>query len=122
MNILIVDDSRSMRAYLKKAIRQTGLEAPVFTEASDGYEALSALKTFTPDIIFCDWNMPGMSGLEFLQSIADRIEPIPFGFVTAEGTPSQRKSAAEAGAKFLITKPFTSEVIGKALRALTSFA
>jgi two-component system chemotaxis response regulator CheY len=59
--------------------------------------------------VLSDWNMPEMNGLEALKAVRAGGLNMPFGFVTTEGTPEMRKMAEDAGALFLITKPFTAE-------------
>lgn len=54
-------------------------------------------------------NMPELTGIEFLRALRADGHEMPLGFVTSEGTPSMRQQAAEAGARFLIAKPFTVE-------------
>ena len=69
MRALIVDDSRAMRIFLKRALTSCGFDD--FLEAADGIEALTALDSWAGDLprfVFVDWNMPVMSGLEFVQA------------------------------------------------------
>lgn len=120
MNILIVDDSRAMRMLLKRSIRQAGCGDHEFWEATNGKEALATIKGQKPDLILCDWNMPEMTGIELLEALNVRESKIPFGFVTSEGTAEMRERATQSGAWFLVTKPFTPDTLGKALRSVMS--
>ena len=61
-----------------------------------------------PDLLLSDWNMPNTNGIELLEKITSAGINLKFGFVTSECTPEMRSRAAEAGAKFLIAKPFTA--------------
>jgi two-component system chemotaxis response regulator CheY len=110
MSILIVDDSKAMRMIVLRTIRQAGFDGHEVTQAENGQAALDAVRGgLSPDLILSDWNMPEMNGIDFLRALRADGREVPFGFVTSEGTPSMREQAAEAGASFLIAKPFTVE-------------
>lgn len=116
MKVLIVDDSSSMRMIVKRTLKQAGFSGLTITEAADGAEALTKVNEDCPDLIMCDWNMPVMNGIEFLQKLREEGNAVKFGFVTTESTGPMRALAREAGAQFLIAKPFTAESFEKALR------
>jgi two-component system chemotaxis response regulator CheY len=109
MKIMIVDDSSAMRMIVKKTLRQAGFDGHDISEADDGAKALAAIKASLPDVVLSDWNMPNMTGLELLEALRDSGTKVTFGFVTTEATPDMRLRAFGAGAKFLISKPFTPE-------------
>ncbi len=109
MKIMIVDDSTAMRMIVKKTLRQAGFDGHEISEADDGAKALTAIQASTPDLVLSDWNMPNMTGLQLLEALRDSGVKLSFGFVTTEATPDMRLRAFEAGAKFLISKPFTPE-------------
>ncbi len=115
MNILIVDDSRAMRMIVKKTLRDAGYDDLDITEAEDGAKGLERVREDTPDLILSDWNMPNMNGPEFLKAIKSEGYDKPFGFVTTEATSEMRSIADEAGADFLIAKPFTADSFSDAL-------
>jgi two-component system chemotaxis response regulator CheY len=106
---MIVDDSSAMRMIVKKTLRQAGFEGHEITEAEDGAKALAAIKAAAPDLVLSDWNMPNMTGMQLLEALASGGVKLTFGFVTTEATPDMRAKATGAGAKFLISKPFTPE-------------
>ena len=115
MKILVADDSSAMRMMVVRALRQAGYDGKSIIQAEDGKVALEKIKGDVPDLVLADWNMPNMTGLELLQTLrADGID-VPFGFITTESTKDMRQKATEAGAKFLIAKPFTAESIEKAV-------
>jgi two-component system chemotaxis response regulator CheY len=115
MQIMIVDDSKAMRMIVIRGLRQAGYGDAEFREASNGVEALDLIQDEAPDIVLCDWNMPDMSGIELLETLGERGTKVPFGFVTSESTPVMRKRALEAGAMFLLSKPFTPTALEDAL-------
>ncbi|GAA0903304.1 chemotaxis response regulator CheY [Virgisporangium ochraceum] len=109
MKILIADDSRVMRQIVTRTLRQAGYEGHDLVEAENGKELYDTAMAQKPDLVLSDWNMPEMNGLEALKAVRAGGLTMPFGFVTTEGTPEMRKMAEDAGALFLITKPFTAE-------------
>jgi two-component system chemotaxis response regulator CheY len=109
MKIMIVDDSIAMRMMVKKTLRLAGFEGHDISEAENGALALAAIKKLPPDLVLCDWNMPQMTGLQLLETLASEAVKLTFGFITTEATPDMRAKALGAGAKFLISKPFTHE-------------
>lgn len=109
MKIMIVDDSTAMRMIVKKTLRLAGFEGHVITEADDGAKALAAITAAKPDLVLSDWNMPNMTGLQLLEALTGGGVNLTFGFITTEATPDMRSKAMGAGAKFLISKPFTPE-------------
>lgn len=118
MRILVVDDSKAMRMIVIRALRQAGYGDYTFEEASNGKEALAAILKSPPDLVLSDWNMPEMTGYELLQALAENETRVRFGFVTSEGNVEMRTKALEAGALFLLTKPFTAEAMRDAVRPI----
>jgi two-component system chemotaxis response regulator CheY len=110
MKILIVDDSKAMRMIVRRTLQQAGFDqGHDVSEATNGAEALGAIRTGRPDLVLCDWNMPEMSGIELLTALRAEGVNVKFGFVTSEGTERMRAEAGAAGALFLISKPFTAD-------------
>ncbi len=117
MKILVVDDSRAMRRIVTRTIRQAGFEGHDIVEAENGKLALDAVAAESPDLILSDWHMPEMTGIEFLQALNEQGSEIPFGFVTSESTKEMVDLATEAGAMFLLAKPFTADDMAQVLGA-----
>ena len=115
MKILIVDDSRVMRQIVIRTLRQAGLDGHELIEAGNGREGLDAVAQHAPDLVLSDWNMPEMTGIEFLHALRGNGQEVPFGFITSEGTPEMVTRAEQGGALFVITKPFTPEGFREAL-------
>lgn len=118
--ILVVDDSRVMRQIVTRALRQAGYDDVDVVEAEDGLDGVGQVDRHEPDVVLSDWNMPRMSGLEFLQTLRARGDARPFGFVTSEGSPAMRETATAAGAAFLLAKPFSPEDVRAALGEVLS--
>ncbi|MFK8076005.1 MAG: response regulator [Granulosicoccus sp.] len=116
MKVMIVDDSKSMRMIVKRTLKQAGFDNMEFEEAEDGSIALEKIDDYGPQLVLCDWNMPEMNGIDFLRAIRAAGNSVKFGFVTTESTAEMRAEAKEAGAQFLVAKPFTAESFEKALR------
>ncbi len=121
MKILVADDSKAMRMIVVRTLRQAGLTGHDILEAEDGQQALTMVGTEAPDLILSDWNMPNMTGIEFLRALRAAGSETPFCFVTSEGSEEMRGLAAGAGALGVIAKPFTPEqfleVIGTVVSA-----
>jgi two-component system, chemotaxis family, chemotaxis protein CheY len=109
MKILVVDDSRAMRMIVTRTLRQAGFAGHDVTEAENGREGLEAAARLNVDLILSDWNMPEMTGIEFLRALRSKGIRTPFCFVTSEGSDEMREQAQAAGAVGLIAKPFTAE-------------
>ena len=115
MDILLVDDSRTMRMIIQRAIRQAGYRSITVAEADNGLQALEKLRGESPKLIVSDWNMPEMSGIDLLNQLRATENMIPFGFITSESSKGIKELALNSGATFLISKPFTPEDVQEAL-------
>jgi two-component system, chemotaxis family, chemotaxis protein CheY len=120
VNILVVDDSKTIRMLIKRNLKQAGFEHATILEAENGAEGLATVRAESVDLILSDWNMPEMSGLQFLQALRSEGFDTTFGFITSESTPSYRDQALAAGASFLLAKPFNAESFADALGVVTS--
>lgn len=115
MNILVVDDSSAMRMMVVRTLRQAGFTGKDIDQAEDGALALESIRNKLPDLVLADWNMPNMTGIQLLEALRAEDINVDFGFITTESTMEMRKRATEAGAKFLIAKPFSVESFQKVL-------
>ncbi|MBN2009806.1 response regulator [candidate division KSB1 bacterium] len=126
LRALVLDDSRIMRNMIKRTLEQANLAEFEFTEAGDGLGGLELFNTHEFDILFVDWNMPQMTGIDFVIRVrADQnANNIPIVMVTSEKTMEKVKVALdEAGANVFISKPFTvSEMKFKLTPLLESIA
>jgi two-component system chemotaxis response regulator CheY len=115
LDLLLVDDSKTMRLLVQRAIRQAGYRSLTVCEAENGADAIEKLKSVSPKLILSDWNMPEMSGIDFLKKIRSENNKTPFGFITSEASKEIKDMAMSNGANFLITKPFAPEDVQDAL-------
>ena len=121
MKILVVDDSKAMRMLVSFHLRQAGFKGHTIIEAENGALGLAQVKQEQPDVILSDWNMPEMTGIEFLMCLKQMVDAkemdkmIPFIFVTSESTSDMHELAINNGALGFITKPFTVEAFEERL-------
>ncbi len=107
---LVVDDSRVVRKVARKILEDLNFAC---SEAENGEEALDACRGGMPDAILLDWNMPIMSGIDFLRSLRelDNGASPKVLFCTTENSLPHIQEALSAGANEYIMKPFDSEII-----------
>ncbi len=111
---LVVDDFKTIRTIVKKSLVNMGYNKLV--EAEDGAVAHAALLQAAAEgepfhCVICDWNMPNLSGFEFLQKVrADAaFKNLPFILLTAENEQQQVIEAIKAGVSSYMVKPFTAD-------------
>ena len=113
MNVLIVDDYKTMLRIIRNLLKQLGFEN--VEEATDGGAALAILqkgeKAF--GLVISDWNMEPMTGIELLRKVrADpKLKTTPFIMITAESKSENVIAAKEAGVSNYIVKPFNAETL-----------
>ncbi|MBC8551823.1 MAG: response regulator [Candidatus Brocadiales bacterium] len=110
--VLLVDDSAVMRKIIQRNIKETGLVVDEFVEAGDGNQALDQVNANGDlDLILLDWNMPNMSGIEFVKTLRslNLSKRIPVVMVTTEGSDAKVSEAKDSGADGYLTKPFTAD-------------
>lgn len=119
-NILIVDDSSTMRKIISRSLRQAGLTVDDILEAGDGIEGMNVLQTSgkTINLILSDINMPNMDGLEFVKAVRGNGYTMPIVMITTEGGEDVIAEALASGAKDSIKKPFTPEQLSEKLGGL----
>ncbi len=106
LEVLLVDDSRSARRYIKKILSDMGLCK--ITEAEDGTEAIPLIQSKTFDLIVTDYNMPKMDGGKLLKYIREEsAQPyVPVLMVTSESNTARLNAIKQAGVSALCDKPF----------------
>lgn len=116
IQVLAVDDSRTMRDMVRLALIGAGIDTEV---AEDGVHGLEVLEDMTPpDAIITDINMPRMDGFQFIDAVRarDDFRGIPILVLTTESATEMKLRAREAGATGWIVKPFDPDKLVKAVR------
>ena len=119
-NVLLVDDSSTMRKIIGRSLRQAGIEFDNIFEAADGVEALAILESQKVDIVLSDINMPNMDGNTVLREKAGRpaISGIPVLMIYTETGDDIIGEAKSLGAVGSIKKPFTPDKVNEILGPL----
>lgn len=112
-NVLIVDDSQTMRKVIRKTVMLSGFDLGECWEAGNGQEALQVVQTQWIDLILADLNMPVMNGLEMLRELRKDVfnGHIPVVFITPEGSEQRLEEARALGIQGYVQKPFYPETI-----------
>jgi two-component system, chemotaxis family, chemotaxis protein CheY len=118
MRILVVDDSTTMRRILINTLNKLGYTDVV--DGCNGREGLDRLGTNQIDLVITDWNMPEMSGIEFIRNIRanDKTRGIPVLMVTTNAAKDDIVEALKAGVNNYVVKPFTADVIKEKIEAV----
>lgn len=115
LSVLVVDDHKTMRSIIVSLLKEVGFSD--IDEAGEGGSALESLKKKQYGLIFSDWNMAPIPGIEFLKSARalPEYKKTPFIMVTAETTRDNLLQAKEAGVTNYIGKPFTAKTLKEKL-------
>lgn len=114
--LLIVDDSRAIQAIIRRALECEELGELQIQTARDGAEALDKVAAFRPDLVLSDWHMPGVSGIEMLQTLRQTgFHDVAVGFVTTDRASDCQTQARSNGALFLLHKPFDDQALRSAV-------
>lgn len=107
---LVVDDSRVVRRVARRILESSGYRVE---EAENGLVALMACRVQLPDCVLLDWNMPVMTGIEFLQALRAEFGPDkpPVLFCTTETDMEFIERAISTGAQEYIMKPFDEDIL-----------
>lgn len=112
---LVVDDEAPLRRVLVTSLTASGFKV---REASNGEDALSAVRQSPPDIVLLDINMPGLSGLEVCKRLRAANQRLGIVMVTVRDSEDDKVTALESGADDFITKPFLFRELVARLRAV----
>ncbi|NVK36626.1 MAG: response regulator [Gammaproteobacteria bacterium] len=118
MKCLIVDDSLAMQCIIKRSLAKAGYNDNDFRMAIDGVQALEVIDSWMPEVVITDWHMPKMTGIELIQEIQSRKMDVKIGMLTTETDSRLIKQAQEAGALFVLHKPFEDRELKHALTTL----
>jgi two-component system chemotaxis response regulator CheY len=118
MLALVVEDSKTIRMILCGYLRTMNIQV---VEAANGREALERLKEMSPpDLVLVDWNMPVMSGIDFIRAVRELniYDPLPLIMVTTNSESEHVGTAMEAGANLYIQKPCTLDTLREKIEQL----
>lgn len=118
LRVLIVDDQQEMRSMIKGMLIEMGITQTF--EASDGKEALSFSDAALDmvDVVICDWNMPKLSGVEFLRQMRSVSPEMPFLMITGRSDIDSVAEAKASGVTAYIRKPFSPAQLETKLRVI----
>ncbi len=118
MNVLIVDDYKTMLRIIENLLKQLGFKN--IYQATDGAMALKTLREVPCGLVISDWNMQPMTGLQLLKEVRadDRLKTMPFIMITAESKTENVIAAKEAGVNNYIVKPFNAETLKQKISAV----
>ena len=119
MRFLIVDDSSTMRRIIINTLNKLGHQD--VAEAGNGKEGLDRLNAGPVDLIITDWNMPEMSGIDFIRTVRSlpAIKDTPVLMVTTQAAKEDVIVALQAGVNDYLIKPFTPEALKEKINSLT---
>jgi two-component system chemotaxis response regulator CheY len=119
-NVLIVDDSATMRALIRKVLVISGFDVGEYFEGGNGREALDILEHNWVDIILSDLHMPEMDGAGLVQELKkhEMWRHIPVVLITTEARPEVISPFMNLGVQDYIQKPFRPETIRQKLAGL----
>lgn len=119
-NILVVDDSATVRAVIIKTLEIVGVPVNELFQAGDGQEALDILAENWVDLVFADINMPVMTGIEMVERMSadGLLKTVPVIIVSTEGSATRIEQLLGKGVSAYIRKPFTPEMLREAVDKL----
>lgn len=111
--ILMVDDSRTVKGVISKSLSLSGIAIASLREAGNGKEGLALARERKPDLIFADLNMPVMGGLEMIAALKDdaSLRDVPIVVISTEGSEERIGGLRERGIAAFLRKPFRPEAI-----------
>ena len=116
-SVLVVDDERSMRDFLKILLEKEGHKVAT---ADNGEKALEILGSQAVEVVVSDIRMPGITGIELLESIKEEFPDLPVIMITAFASPDDAVLAMKNGAFDYISKPFNVDEIKSVIESATS--
>lgn len=119
LNVLVVDDSATMRHMVVRTLQMSGLPIGQLHQAANGREGLEVLEREWVDLVFVDINMPVMNGMEMIDAI--RAQPtyaeLPIVVISTESSRTRIEEVCRRGVRF-IHKPFTPEQVREVVQGL----
>ncbi len=118
MNVLIVDDYKTMLRIIENLLKQLGFKN--ILQAMDGAAAMKILQENPVGLVISDWNMQPMTGLQLLKEVRadEKLKAMPFIMITAESKTENVVAAKAAGVNNYIVKPFNAETLKTKISAV----
>ena len=119
--VMVVDDSSVMRQIIKNNLKQLGFDLANLLDAEDGEEALHRINEDGVDLVISDWNMPKMTGIDFLKAVRSSdgaLKELPFLMVTSETDKEKIMEAVQAGVNQYIVKPFNANQLEEKIKGI----
>jgi two-component system chemotaxis response regulator CheY len=118
--VMVVDDSSVMRQIIKNNLKQLGFELANLLDAEDGEEAMKRINEGGVDLVISDWNMPKMTGIDFLKTVRSdgALKELPFLMVTSEADKEKIMEAVQAGVNQYIVKPFNANQLEEKIKEI----
>ncbi len=111
--VLVIDDEHYTRKVIKTLLMSIGVKS--IQEAPDGSVGLEIIRTFVPDVVLCDWEMPGMDGPAFVRAVRSPdtfpYPDVPIIMLTAHAERSRVIEAARLGVHEYLLKPVSSQAL-----------
>ena len=111
---MVVENDPVLRKVICELLRREGIQ--VLAQPSNGAEALSALKTMSPDVILTDRDMPDLDGIQLVQRVRAQGNQVPIVMLSGQTEPQAVALATAAGVNRYLAKPITGELLTMALR------
>jgi two-component system chemotaxis response regulator CheY len=123
-NVLVVDDSGTMRGMIKRTLAISGLDVGEIYEAGNGIEALAQMAKHPISVVLLDINMPVMNGVKLVTRIRDdeRLRDIPVIIASTEGSETRIQELMAVGARGYVRKPFRPEQLRDVLAPFVGLA
>jgi len=120
LSVLVIDDEPAVRSLVQTMLRR--LKVKRTAEAADAEAGLEQLMAADPpfDVVVCDWNMPGLSGIELWKRVRESNPRLPFLMVTGRADHGSIAEAVGAGVAAYVVKPFSQKELEAKLAYLSS--
>lgn len=114
-NILLVDDSNTVKAVIAKALAMSGVAVGTLYKAGNGREGLDILRKEKVDLVFADINMPVMGGIKMVEEMKgdEALKAIPIVIISTEGNVDRIQDLKDMGVDAFLRKPFLPEALKK---------
>ncbi len=120
MKIVIADDSRTARFLIRQYLEMVGFHQSEFIEAENGKEALQLVKDNQADILFTDYKMPEMDGLDLLRRVkaSPKLHNVPVVVITSFANRAKIDELSENGAFAVLQKPLSLVKLHETMRPI----